>query len=160
MFVYKRRMCGWHSTIRSQEYGKQVYACKLKLHLTQCSKCVMFPFQPVLLLFWLGVNTHATPTCCPDLSWSVLTCPVLICPVLSCPSCPWLRWPIWDSHTETCHHAGVLLKDRGRCLLHLSVSVCLCPPLNPALALLTLFSSPFLSLSRGTRRGSPPVHPP
>ncbi len=90
---------------------------------------------------WIPLQLLPAVLTCP-----VLSCPVLSCPVLSCASCPWLPWPIRDSHTETCH-ADVLLKDRGRCLLHPSVSVCLCPPLNPALALLTLFSSPLLSLA-------------
>lgn len=88
------------------------------------------------------VDPHATPTCCPHLS-----CPVLSCPVLSHPSCPWLPWPIRDSHTETCH-ADVLVKDRGRCLPQpVSLCVPLSPLLNPALALLTLFSSPPSSVS-------------
>lgn len=151
MFRYKQRTCGFSLAVKSVEH-KHTHSANKLTHLylscvwqdeklTRCAEGVMFPIKPVLLSFWWGVKPQKTPTCCPDLS-----CPVLYCPILSCPSCPWLPWPIRDSHTETCH-AEVLLKDRGRCLLHPSVSVCLCPPLHPALALLTLFSSPLLSLA-------------
>ena len=148
--------------VNTRAWQESLTHSTFKLHLPQCSKCVMFPVKPLLLLFrwggWIPMQLLPAVLTCP-----VLSCPVLSCPVLSCPSCPWLPWPIWDSHTETCH-ADVLLKDRGRCLPQpVSLCVPLSPLLNPALALLTLFSSPpppRLSLSRGTRRGSPPVHPP
>lgn len=82
-----------------------------------------------------------------------------IIPLLSCPVCHALGClgPS-ETVTETCH-ADVLLRDGGRCLLHPSVSVCLCTPAQPGFGSVKplLFSPP---LSRGTRRGSPPVHPP
>lgn len=111
------------------------------------SDCAMFPVKPVPIEF-------------PCKSY-LLSCPFLSCPVLSFLSSPDLTWPL-------CHAPGCLgpsetvtqrpitqmssRQTEGAACFTASVSVCLCPPLNPALALLTLFSSPLLSLSRHQAR--------
>lgn len=91
--------------------------------------------KPLLQLIWWRLNPIETPTCCPDLS-----CAFLSRLVLPCPPRPWLRRPIYDSHTET--RDLDVLNDRG---LPLSISVCLCPLLNPAFGSVKplLFSPPF-----------------
>lgn len=163
MFRYKQRTCGFSLAVKSVEH-KHTHSANKLTHLylscvwqdeklTRCAEGVMFPIKPVLLSFWWGVKP---PKNSYLLSWPVLSCTVLSYPVLSVMPLAALAHPRQSHRDLSCRSPP----ERQRALSAPPISLCV--PLSPAPPGFgsvnpLLFSPP---LSRGTRRGSPPVHPP
>ena len=146
--------------VNTRAWQESLTHSTFKLHLPQCSKCVMFPVKPLLLLFrWGGwIPMQLLP--------AVLTCPVLSCPVLSCPVLSIMPLAALAHLRQSHRDLSCRCPPERQRALSASTRQSLCasvPLAQPGFGSVNplLFSPPpSLSLSRGTRRGSPPVHPP
>lgn len=142
----------------------QFFCCIEILHKKTKKQIIELVFHsPPVLLTRILISpsfTHSHRKC-PVLSCPVLSCPVLSCLVLSIMPLAALAHPR-QSHRDLSRRCP---PERQRTLsAPTRQSLCASVPLaQPSFGSVNpLLFSPLLclSLSRGTRRGSPPVHPP